>query len=103
MIRPILAAAALSVAALPAFAGMTEPFEMQVNIDRAALETSEGAQQVFATLKQDVHERCTVEAGDWTFASRYAVSFCETRTLQSAVKTIGDANLTAAYEASLTK
>ncbi len=103
MIRPILAAAALSVAALPAFAGMTEPFEMQVNIDRAALETTEGAKQEFVKLKQDVHDRCIAESGDWMFDTRYAVSFCETRTLQSAVKAINDPNLTATYKASLTK
>ena len=101
MIRPILGAtAAIAFAALPAFAASTEKFEMSVEIDRAALETPAGAEQEFTKIRQDVHERCIDESKDWPFSSVYAVSFCEQRTLKSAITKIDNPNLTAAYKAS---
>lgn len=104
MIRPILgAAAALSIAALPAFAASTEPFEMSVEVNRAALETPAGAEQEFTNIRQDIHERCVAESGTWRLSTAYAVNFCEKRTLKSAIATIDDPNLTAVYEASITK
>jgi UrcA family protein len=103
MIRNILAATALSIAAMPALASTTDQFEMNVNIDRSTLQTTEGAQQEFVKLKQDVHERCVAETSDWAFASSYAVSFCESRTLKSAVTTINEPALTAVYEASVSR
>ena len=103
MFRPILAATALSIAVMPAFAASTESFEMRVDIDRAALETTEGANREFTKLSEDVHDRCVAESAEWPFSSRYAVSFCETRTLKAAVATINDPNLTVVYEASQAK
>jgi UrcA family protein len=103
MIRPILAAAALSIAAMPALASTSDQFQMELTIDRTALQTTEGAQEEFSKLKQDVHERCVAENAEWTFASGYVTNFCERRTLKSAVKAINEPNLTAAYEASLTR
>ena len=99
MIRPILAAAALSVAAMPALATTSDQFKMKVDIDRTQLETVEGAQQKYSELKQDVHERCVAESEARSFSMPYAVSFCERRTLKSAVSAINDPNLTAAYKA----
>lgn len=99
MIRPILAAAALSIAAMPAFATTTDEFKMNVKIDRAQLETVEGAEQELASLKQEVHERCIVETEARSFSMPYAVEFCERRTLKSAVSAINDPNLIAAYRA----
>ena len=103
MIRTILAATALSLAAMPALASTTQQFGMNVNIDRSTLQTTEGAKQEFSKLKQDVHERCVAETSEWTFASSYAVSFCETRTLKSAVTAINEPALTAFYEASVSR
>jgi UrcA family protein len=99
MIRPIAAAAALSIAAMPAFATTSDQFQMKVSIDRAQLETVEGAQQEFAKLKQEIHERCVAESEARSFAIPYAISFCDSRTVKNAVTTINDANLTAAYKA----
>lgn len=99
MIRPIAALAALSVAVMPAFATTTDQFKMKVGIDRAQLETVEGAQQEYAKLKQEVHERCVAESEARSFAMPYAIGFCERRTLKSAVSAINDDNLTAAYKA----
>lgn len=103
MIRPILAAAALSIAAMPALAATTDKFEMNVNIDRSTLQTTEGAQQEFVKLKQDVRKRCVAETTDWGFANSYAVNFCESRTLKSAVTAINEPALTAVYEASVSR
>jgi UrcA family protein len=103
MIRTIIAATALSIAAMPALASTSDQFEMSVNIDRSTLQTTEGAQQEFSKLKQDIHERCVTESSEWAFATNYAVSFCESRTLKSAVTTINEPALTAVYTASLSK
>lgn len=103
MIRSILAATALSIAAMPALAATTDKFEMNVNIDRSTLQTTEGAQQEFVKLKKDVHERCVAETSEWTFASGYAVNFCESRTLKSAVTAINEPALTAVYKASVSR
>nr|WP_321439936.1 UrcA family protein [uncultured Hyphomonas sp.] len=103
MIRTILAATALSLAAMPALASTTEQFEMNVNIDRSTLQTTEGAKQEFSKLKQDVHDRCVAESSEWAFSTSYAVSFCESRTLKSAVTTINEPALTAVYEASVSR
>ena len=103
MIRTILAATALSVAAMPALASTTDQFQMSVKIDRSTLQTAEGAQEVLSNLKQDVHERCVAENADRAFSNRFAVSFCESRTMKSAVKTINEPELTAAYKASLSR
>lgn len=99
MIRPIAAAAALSIAAMPAFATTSDQFQMKVSIDRAQLETVEGAQQEFAKLKQEIHERCVAESEARSVAIPYAIRFCDSRTVKSAVTTINNANLTAAYKA----
>ncbi|MEZ5999272.1 UrcA family protein [Hyphomonas sp.] len=98
MIRPILAAAALSIAAMPALATTSDQFKMNVDIDRTQLETVDGAQQKYSELKQDIHERCVAETEARTFTTPYAVSFCEQRTLKSAVSAINDPNLTDAYK-----
>jgi UrcA family protein len=103
MIRPILVAAAFSVAVMPAFAASTDKFEMSMNVDRAALATMDGAEQQFAEIQDKVHERCVAESVEWSAASKYAVSFCDSRTLKSAIKAINDPNLTAVYKASLSK
>ncbi len=103
MIRSILAASALSIAAMPALASTTDQFQMSVNIDRGTLQTAEGAQEVLSNLKQDVHERCVAEVSERTFATKYAVSFCKNRTLKSAVKAINEPELTAAYKASASR
>jgi UrcA family protein len=100
MIRPILAAAAFSVAVMPAFAASVDKFEMTVNIDRADLATMDGAEQQFAEIKDKVHERCVAESTEWGVVSEYAVSFCKSRTLKSAIKAINDPNLTAVYNTS---
>ena len=104
MIRTTLAAAtALSIAALPAFASSTAPFEMSVEVNRTALETPAGAEQEFTRIRQDVHERCVAESETWRFSTSYAVRFCEKNTLKTTIATIDDANLTAAYQASIAK
>jgi UrcA family protein len=103
MIRPILAAAAFSVAVMPAFAASADKFEMTVKIDHAALATMDGAEQQFAEIKDKVHERCVIESSERGYASRFAVGFCERRTLKSAVTAINDPNLTAVYKTSLSK
>ena len=104
MIRPILgAAAAVAFATLPAFAASTETFEMRVDIDRAALDTPAGAEQEFRKISEDVHERCSAEHAQWPLSTTYAVRFCETRTLKSAIETIDNPNLTAVYTASVSR
>ena len=104
MIRPILGAAlALSITAMPAFAASIEKFEMSVDIDRTALESVEGANQELTKIRADIHDRCVAEHAQWPFSSDFAVNFCETRTLKSAVKQIDDPNLTAAYQASVSR
>ena len=103
MIRSFIAATVFSLAAAPAFAGSTDSFQMSIDVDRAGLETPEGAQQEFIKIREDIHERCTAESQDWNFATRYAVTFCESRTLKSAVNAIDDPNLTAVYKASVVR
>ena len=53
MIRTILAATALSVAAMPALASTTDQFQMSVKIDRSTLQTAEGAQEEHAIIQTD--------------------------------------------------
>lgn len=103
MIRPILAAAAFSVAVMPAFAASSDQFDMEVDVDRAALTTIEGAELQFTKLQNEVHDRCVIESKEWRLASSYAVNFCDSRTLKSAVTAVNDPNLTAVYETSLSK
>lgn len=102
MIRPILgAAAAVAFAALPAFAASSGQFEMTVNIDRTALETPAGAAEQYKVVKDQVHERCVDESRNLAFAPNFAVSYCERRTLTSAVRVVDNPNFTAAHEAAI--
>lgn len=102
MIRPILgAAAAVAFAALPAFAASSDQFEMAVDIDRTALETPDGAAEQYKIVKDQVHERCVDESKSLAFAPNFAVSYCEHRTLTSAVRVIDNPNFTAAHEADI--
>jgi len=103
MIRTLIAATALSIAAMPALASTSDQFQMDVDINRSALETVEGAEQALAKLKQDIRERCVAESSDMKFGVEFATDYCERRTVKSAVRAIDNDNLTAAYTASLSK
>jgi UrcA family protein len=99
MIRPILgAAAALTFAALPAFAA-SDKFEMELSYSRAALDTPAGAVREYDQIAGDIHDRCVAENAGIPFSPSFAVRYCETRTMTSAVRAINHPNFTAVHEA----
>ena len=103
MIRPILgAAAALAITALPAFAA-TDKFEMKLTYDRAALDTPTGAVQQYDLVAGEVHDRCIAESAGIPFPQALALRYCETRTMDSAVRTINHPNFTAVHEAATSR
>lgn len=103
MIRPIMgAAAALTLAALPAFAA-SDKFEMKLTYDRAALDTPAGAVQEYDVVAGEVHDRCVAESADIPFSQAFAVRYCETRTMDSAVRTINHPNFAAVHEAATSR
>ncbi|MCA8899843.1 MAG: UrcA family protein [Hyphomonas sp.] len=98
LIRPLAAIALAASACAPAFAA-SEPFRMEVQYDRTALETQDGADAQYKRVKAQVTERCTTESDIFMYGKDYAISFCEKKTMTSVAHTIDHPNFTAAWKA----
>jgi UrcA family protein len=97
MIRSITAIAiAASIATAPAFAA-SDDFQMEVDLNRAQLQTIEGATTEYKRIRQDVHDRCVAEHDAFRFAKDYVVEKCERSTMKKVVAFVDDANFTSVH------
>jgi UrcA family protein len=94
MFRP-LAAAALALTALtaPAYAA-TSTFRMDIAFAEAKLATPAGAAAEYASIREQVADRCEAEHAGLKFGQKYAVRACTERTLTNTVRAIASKNLT---------
>ncbi len=101
MIRTLttLAIAAAAVAA-PAFAASDE-FKMEIDLNRAQLETVEGAQAEYDRISGEVSEQCAAKQPAFNLGQkRYAAALCERQTMKKVVAYVADENFTAVHQAS---
>jgi len=89
MIRSLTALAlAASVATAPAFAASDE-FKMEIDVNRAQLETVAGAQAEYDRIRQEVNVRCDAEHANFKFAKDLVVNKCERQMMKKVVSYVG--------------
>ncbi|KCZ53146.1 UrcA family protein [Hyphomonas pacifica] len=98
MIRTIttiaIAAAAISA---PAYAA-SDDFTMEIDLNRAQLQTVEGAKAEFDKISDQVTKSCEAEYAEFGLGKDYAVTVCERRTMKKVVAYVDNQNFTAAYQ-----
>lgn len=93
MKRIIIAAAlATTTLAAPAFAAGSD-FRMEVAYSSAKMATPAGAAAEYDFIQDQVSKRCEAENKEIKFAADFAQEFCVRRTMDRAVRSIGNANL----------
>lgn len=94
MYRPLIAAAlAVTTLAAPALAA-SSTFRMEVAYTPAKLATQTGAAAEYASIREQVIERCEAELAEVKYGQQIAIRACTERTLTNTVRAIGNANLT---------
>ncbi len=97
MYRPLIAAAlAVTTLAAPALA-TTSTFRMEVAYTPAKLATQTGAAAEYASIREQVVERCEAELADVKYGQGIAIRACTERTLTNTVRAIGNANLSSVH------
>ncbi|MFN3608168.1 MAG: UrcA family protein [Hyphomonas sp.] len=94
MKRFILAAAFAATAfTAPAFAA-SDSFKMDINYSSKNLVSRAGAETEYDHIRKQVADRCIAEHAGLHFAADYAQTMCVRKTMDRAVRSIGDAQLT---------
>ncbi len=91
--------AAAAFAAAPAFAA-SERFEMEIDYSKARLDAPQTVGAEYASIRDQVVDRCEAEHADLKFGQAFAVRTCTNYTLAVAVRKIGHPALTAVHAAS---
>lgn len=89
----ITAAIAAAAIAAPAYAASNN-FKMEVNYSSKNLTTPEAAEAEYQHIREQVSERCATEHEGVQIAGGFTQEFCVRRTMDSAVKSIGNPLLT---------
>ena len=100
MIRTItaLAIAAAAISA-PAYAA-SDTFTMEIDLNRAQLQTVEGAKAEFENISDQITKNCEATYAEYDLGKGFAITVCERRTMKKVVAYVDDANFTAAYRES---
>ncbi|MBR9806409.1 MAG: UrcA family protein [Alphaproteobacteria bacterium] len=101
MIRTItaiaIAAAAISA---PAYAASDE-FTMEIDLNRAQLQTVEGAKAEFDKVSEQIVEECSAKQSVFNLGQkRYATMLCEQNMMKKVVAYVDNENFTKAYRES---
>lgn len=93
--KRFIVAAALATATMtaPAFAASSD-FKMELAYSNQNLATRSGAEAEYDHIRKQVTERCAAENADFRFANSYAKAYCVRTTLNRAIASIGNDNLT---------
>lgn len=89
----IAAALAATTIAGPALAA-SDSFQMDVNYSAQKLSNVAGAEAEYAHIRNQVADRCAVENASQRFTGAYAKAFCVRKTMDSAVRSINNEQLT---------
>lgn len=94
MYRTLIAAAvAITAIATPALAA-TSTFRMDVEYSKSQLATPASAAKEYASIRDQVTDRCEAELADVKYGKDFAVRACTERTLTNTVRAINNVNLT---------
>jgi len=94
----ITAALIGAVAISPAFAGSdVDTFELTLEIDRAQMQTADGATVAYEQIREHVADQCKKEAFPLRVIAATNKDECVSRTLDAAVESIDEPELTTVH------